>query len=132
MCFLNPNRQSNSSSASIQLISTRTGTTIKRLKSSTLRRSIGRTTKTKATGNNVNNPTVTWNLADDDDITVLESTSNHLPTPKVRRGAIIRRQQQQQQRGVGTPLETVARRTRAKKKGKTRMKTLTNHLEQTF
>ncbi|CAF4317190.1 unnamed protein product, partial [Adineta steineri] len=40
----------------------------KRLKSSTSKRSTQQI------------PSVTWNLADDDDITVLESTSNHIST----------------------------------------------------
>ena len=72
ICFLSTTRPSVSSSASLQLISTRTGTTIKRLKQSTLRRSTARTSTPQPL------PAVTWNIADDDDISALESTGNHV------------------------------------------------------
>ncbi|CAF0836482.1 unnamed protein product [Adineta steineri] len=68
MCFFSTNKQNPSSTASSQLMTVRSGTTLKRLKSSTSKRSTQQI------------PSVTWNLADDDDITGLESTSNHIST----------------------------------------------------
>lgn len=72
MCLFNPNRQTSSSNTSIQLMPTRTGTNIRRFKPSTLRRTFRKTSHQQAT------PSVTWNMADNDDITVLETTSNHI------------------------------------------------------
>ena len=139
MCFLGPSRANNSSSASIQLVSTRTGTTIKRLRQSTLRRSIRRKAPQQT------QPTVTWNIADDDDITVLESNSNHLPTVNEQRAkpqiksTIGRKQQplqrprprrqpqqpqQQQSNSTGNRSESANRRARP---AQTRRKTTDNH-----
>jgi hypothetical protein len=96
MCLFGSNRHNNSSVASTQLTTTRTGTTIKRLKQSTLRRSARRKPIQQQLA------TVTWNIADDDDITVLESTSNHVTTinekqrPKNLTQSTPRRKQQKQ------------------------------------
>ena len=147
MRFFGPTRPNNSSSASIQLISTRTGTTIKHLRQSTLRRAIRRNAPQPPLA------TVTWNMADDDDITVLESNSNHLPTtneqrtkpraqstigrkqqllprPRQRRQPQPPEQQQQQQQqqppssATGKRYESANRRARP---AQTRRKTTDNH-----
>ncbi len=97
MCFFSTNRQTPSSSASIQLMTSRRGTAIKRLRQSTLRR----TSRKNSSQQRVS--TATWNMADNDDITVLESTSNHIsvvnekrPTT-IKKSTIPRRQVRQQQ-----------------------------------
>lgn len=100
MCLFNTNRQTSSSSTSIQLMSTRAGANIKRFKPSTLRRTFRRTPSQQQT------PSATWNIAENDDITVLDSTSNHISTVHEQRVKPIKvsikprrkGQQQQQQR----------------------------------
>jgi hypothetical protein len=92
MCLFNTHRQTPSSSASIQLMTSNRGTTIKRLKQSALRRSSRKNSSQRPTS------TGTWNMADNDDITVLESTSNHVPTVNEKRPTNSPRRQLQQQR----------------------------------
>lgn len=82
MSFLNPNRTANSSSASIQLVTTRSGTTIQRLKRSTIRRTSKKAPTTPGLS------AVKWNIADDDDITILEATNNHLQSNTTSRPEI--------------------------------------------
>ncbi|CAF1013588.1 unnamed protein product [Adineta ricciae] len=66
MCFFGSNRQNLSMTTSSQLMTIRSGATLQRLKLPPNKRD---TQQLQA---------VTWNLADDDDITVLESNSNHV------------------------------------------------------
>ncbi|CAF1681630.1 unnamed protein product [Adineta ricciae] len=66
MCFFGANRQNLSMTTSSQLMTIRSGATLQRLKLPPNKRD---TQQLQA---------VTWNLADDDDITVLESNSNHV------------------------------------------------------
>jgi len=94
MCFSGSNRQNSLSS---HLMTMRSDATLKRLKRSTLR-----STTEKATSQQ-QIPTVTWNIADDDNITVLESTSNHVSAvneqrPKTITQSSSQRKQRQQQR----------------------------------
>ena len=121
ICFLSTTRPSVSSSASLQLISTRTGTTIKRLKQSTLRRSTARASTPLPL------PAVTWNIADDDEISVLESTGNHISIVDDQRASsrplpVGQRKKQQpprrkiQQAGSAVRQESTARRPRANQK----------------
>jgi hypothetical protein len=122
MCLFSPNRQNVPLTESIQLMTARTGTTIKRLKQSTLK------CKTQQTPTQQQSSTVTWNLAADDDITVLESTSNHVsPIPKPITQTPIRRKQRQPQRRrrqqVGQ--ESLIRRQRS---NQPRIKTTDNHI----
>ena len=126
MCLFSPNRQNVPLAESIQLITARTGTTIKRLKQSTLKR------KTQQTPTEQQTSSVTWNLANDDDITVLESTSNHvLPIndqrPKPITQIPIRRKQRQPQRRrrQQTGQESSTRRQRS---NQPRIKTTDNHI----
>ncbi len=124
MCFFNTNRQTPPSTASIQLMTTRTGTTIRRLKQSTLKRTSKKTPTKQQT------PTVTWNLADDDDITVLESASNHVSVineqrPKIIKQSIDRRKQQQQRRKHPPQSQSTIRRQRS---NQIRVKTTDNHI----
>lgn len=122
MCFLSTTRPSVSSSASLQMISTRTGTTIKRLKQSTLRRSMARPSTPQPL------PTVTWNVVDHDDISVLESTGNHVSTvhdqrAKSRPLSVGQRKRQQpprrqlQQTGSAVRQESTTKRARGNPKG---------------
>jgi hypothetical protein len=97
MCFFGSNRQNSLSTGSSQLMTMRSDATLKRLKRSTLR-----STTEKATSQQ-QIPTVTWNIADDDNITVLESTSNHVSAvneqrPKTITQSSIQRKQRQPQR----------------------------------
>jgi len=95
--LFNTNQQASLSTASIQLMRTRTSATIKRLKQSTLKRTSRKLPIQQQT------PTVTWNIADDDDITVLDSMSNHVSTvneqrPKTVTQSTIRKKQQRRRR----------------------------------
>lgn len=124
MCFFNTNRQTPPSTASIQLMTTRTATTIRGLKQSTLKRTSQKTSTKQQT------PTVTWNLADDDDITVLESASNHVSVineqrPKIIKQSIDRRKQQQQRRKHPSQSQSTIRRQRS---NQIRVKTTDNHI----
>lgn len=120
MCLFSTNRQTSSSSTSIQLMSTRAGTNIKRFKPSTLRRTFRRTPSQQQT------PRATWNIADNDDITILDSTSNHISIANEQRIKPVKvstkprrkdQQQQQQQRRRRRPTSlqptATARRTRS-------------------
>jgi hypothetical protein len=125
MCLFNTNRQTPSSSASIQLITTRTGTTLKRLKQSTLRHT-SRKPKSQQTTS-----TVTWNMAGDDDITVLESMSNHISAineqrpKKITRSNIQRKQKERRRRQPFAPSTTKNR----QRPSQLRIKTTDNHIK---
>ena len=113
MCLFNTNRHSSSSSASIQLMTSRHGT-IKRLRQSAARRSFRKSSSQRQT----TNPPSTRNRIDNDDVTVLESTSNHVTTTTERRS---RRQPQHQRRRRQTP-------PRRQPSNPTRIRITDNHL----
>ncbi|CAF3591511.1 unnamed protein product [Rotaria sordida] len=99
MSFFSSNRSTTLSSGSVQLMSTRRGIKMKRLKQSKLEHNVRQTTSQQQM------PTVTWNIIDEDDITIVESPSNHISVINEQRSKPIiqsniqrkQRQQQQQQ-----------------------------------
>ncbi|CAF3404862.1 unnamed protein product [Rotaria sp. Silwood1] len=98
MGFFSSYRSNNLSSASIQLMSTRRGTKMKRLKQPKLEHTVRKTTTQQQML-----PSVTWNLIDDNDITIVESPSNHISVINEQRSkpilqSTIQRKQRQQQR----------------------------------
>lgn len=126
MCLFNANRQTSSSNTSIQLMSTRTGPNIKRFKPSTLRRTFRKNPSQQPT------PSVTWNMVDNDDITVLELTSNHMSIANEQRlkpmkvSTKPRRQTQQQQRRRQQSQSTTRRTRSTPRRTKTTEDRLTN------
>jgi hypothetical protein len=112
MCLFNTHRHSPSSSASIQLMTSPRGTTIKRLRQSASRRSFRKNSRQRQVTSG------TRNTVDNDDITMLDSTSNHISTIAETRS---RRQLQQQRRRRQLP-------PRRQPSNPTRVRITDNHL----
>jgi hypothetical protein len=131
MCLFSSNRQNIPLAGSIQLMTARTGTSIKRLKQSTLKHTIRKNPTQQQM------QTVTWNIADDDDITVLDSTSNHVSVANEQRSksAIqvpIRRNQRQPQRRRRQQQSTTLRHepaTKRQRPNQPQIKTTDNHIK---